>query len=91
MKPRSATVEQRTLEVHVKARLQEVLTKPGRMPFSREFKADAPGLWDDAAKIALRAIQEWEAAQSQLNSGKWMCPIDHAGCNRFCGNYGCGG
>ncbi len=39
---------------------------------------------------AIRALPTAEAkTQGNLNS-QWKCPINHKGCTKDCGSYGCG-
>lgn len=56
----------RTIEDEVKYALIAVLTTKNRngLPFAREFKQDAPALWEDAAKAAVDAVRKWERANA---------------------------
>ena len=84
--------QHRSLEEHVGAELKRVLLKPGRLPFSTEFKGDSPSLWQDASAAAVKAVDEWRALQEQKRLREpFRCPINHDGCVSCCGSYGCGG
>lgn len=76
----------------VRDALHEALTTKGRLPFSREFKQDAPGLWDYAAEKAIEALDDIRAKlKAERSREQFTCPINHYGCTRVCGSYGCGG
>ena len=48
---------------------------------------DVKRAWEESKQLELPLNDKPAKTQGK---NKWTCPIDHDGCTRNCGNYGCG-